>query len=353
MKKEGGASESENEKTEEATEHKKQRFKKEGNFPISREIGSFVIILSLYFITTQIAQYSKNGVYLFKICFENLNADAFVQESIWLPFWSIILLLSAICAVMILVYSAQTQFTFTTKKLAWNFKKMNIFAGLKNMFSMQILTNFIKTLAKFMILLGVIFWSSKQALQYHANTIVEINGFWIRLESLLKPIFKTICIYFFAITIFDYGIQVYNHRKKIKMYRKEIADEQKEHEGDPHIKSKQKSIRRAMLKKNIATEVPKASFVVTNPEHFAVAVKWDPKSFAPIVTAKGTDLMAQYVKTVAHQNNIPIIRQPKLARSLYFEVPIGGFIKKSHYKVVAELINYIRRMKVDVNNTSP
>lgn len=345
MKKE--EQENENEKTENPTEHKKNKFKERGDFPISREFGNLIILLSCYFISTQIVRYSKSGMHLFSFCMHNIDNSGIVKNVFSQVFIGLAMMLAGIGAVLFIIHTSQTQFTFSAKKLEWNFKKINPLKSFKNLFGTQMIINLLKTVAKFCLLIIAVFWVSKDTIKYYlSGTHVEIPTFWHHLSIILNPILGTICLYFICIGCFDYGFQFYKHMKKLKMDKKEILDEQKENEGDPSVRNRQKSIRKQMMSKLLEKEVPNSSLVVTNPEHFAVAIKWENNMFAPIVVAKGTDLMAQRIKDLARRYNVPVVRQPQLARSLYYEVKIGQNIKKSHYRPVAEVIHYIKKTKM-------
>lgn len=146
----------------------------------------------------------------------------------------------------------------------------------------------------------------------------------------------------------DYGYGWYKHEKSLRMSKQEIRDEYKQQEGDPMVKAQRRRAARALAMRQIVVEVPRADVVVTNPTHFAVALRYDRQTnAAPVVVAKGADLMAKRIRELAQQHNVPVIENPPLARALYKQVDARGIIPPEFFRAVAELLAYVYRMRGD------
>jgi flagellar biosynthetic protein FlhB len=142
----------------------------------------------------------------------------------------------------------------------------------------------------------------------------------------------------------DYGYGLYKHEKSLKMTKQELKDEAKKSEGDPMMKGQRRRVARAISQRRMAAEVPRADVIVTNPTHFAVALKYDrERNAAPIVVAKGADLMAKRIREIARQHKVSIVENPPLARALYQAVEIGGTVPSELFRAVAELLAYVYR----------
>ena len=151
---------------------------------------------------------------------------------------------------------------------------------------------------------------------------------------------------FLALALFDYMFQWREYHRNLRMSKQELKEEMKETEGDPMLKSRIRSIQRAMARKRMIGEVPKADVIITNPTHLAVALKYEiGKMDAPKVIAKGAELLAQKIKAIAVLHNIPIVEDVSLARSLYQTVDVGQNIPDKLFKAVAEILAYVYRLK--------
>jgi flagellar biosynthetic protein FlhB len=153
-----------------------------------------------------------------------------------------------------------------------------------------------------------------------------------------------------GLAIFDYGYQYFDFRKSMRMSKQEQKEEYKQTEGDPHIKAKLRQIRMERARKRMMTAVPEASVVITNPTHFAVALKYEMGAAgAPKLVAKGADLVAARIRELAKANDVPLVENPPLARALYASVDLNQEIPPEHYKAVAEIISYVFRLKGKLN----
>jgi flagellar biosynthetic protein FlhB len=144
----------------------------------------------------------------------------------------------------------------------------------------------------------------------------------------------------------DYGYQRWSFMKKMRMTKQEVRDEHKQMEGDPMIKARMRSMRRERARQRMMAAVPKSTVVVTNPTHYAVALKYEMDTMdAPILVAKGVELVALRIREIAQENDVPIVENPPLARALYATVELEQEVPQEHYKAVAEVIGYVMRLK--------
>jgi flagellar biosynthetic protein FlhB len=256
-----------------------------------------------------------------------------------------ILLISALVAVS--ANYLQVGFLFSIKPLIPKFNKLNPIEGFKNIFSKNAFVEFLKSAFKIAVVAYVIYSYLKKnfilipellamdmmaTAHFIGNTIVNTG---IRVAVVLL-----------VIAIFDYGYQFWEFEKNLRMSKQEIKEEYKMTEGNPQIKSKIREKQRQMSLRRMMTEVPKADVVITNPTHFAIAVKYDAgKADAPLVLAKGKDLIAQKIKEIAKDNNVPIVENKPLAQALYKTVEIGDMVPAELYKAVAEVLAFVYSLK--------
>jgi flagellar biosynthetic protein FlhB len=247
----------------------------------------------------------------------------------------------------IITGSLQTKFLITFKSIKLDFSKINPISGLKRMFSLRSLFELLKSILK-LVIVGYVGYlvvkSNWNKLLLATDTSVSEGALliWdITFELLIK------CgIALFIVSIADYFFSRYEYEKNIRMTKQEVKEEFKEVEGNPEIKRKQRQIMMQYSMHRMMQEVPEATVVVTNPTHFAVAIKYDSDEMdVPIVVAKGADKLAQKIKEIARKNNVPILRNPPLARELYFSVEIGDEIPQKLYRAVAEVLAYVYTLK--------
>jgi len=225
-------------------------------------------------------------------------------------------------------------------------EKISPLAGLKRIFSMRSLSEFLKGLLKIAVVGGIVYaviTPSVGALhKLIGMEIVQLLGVMVELlNRLLFTVFAAMVV----ITALDVFYQRYEHIKGLRMSRQEIKDEMRESEGDPMVKGRLRQLRMERARKRMMADVPKADVVVTNPTHYAVALKYDAQMASPKVVAKGVDKVAQKIREIAKENDVPVVENPPLARGLYAAIDIDQEITPEFYKAVAEVIGYIYRMK--------
>lgn len=252
------------------------------------------------------------------------------------------------CMVVVAVgaHLLQRPFVFNPEKAAPNFEKLNPMNGFNRLFGRQALIQFAKGLLKIGFVSVAAFWvlwPERQRLPALIDLpmIVSLNLVY----DLLLTVLIITLIVFGVIAVFDYAYQYWERLQRLMMSRQEIKDEFKQSEGDPHVKGRLRQIRMEKARRRMIAAVPTASVVITNPTHYAVALRYESGMAAPIVVAKGVELLALKIREVANANNVPIIENPPLARALYATVDIDEAVRPEHYKAVAQVIGYVMRLR--------
>jgi len=345
------------EKTEQPSEKKIRETREKGSVAKSMEINSFAIFLAgttvIYLTKGMIGgRISEFAVAIFS----SLNSLTITTDSLSeymfkgvLFFFSV---LAPILAVLILVSLAasfgQVGFKFSFKPMAPKFTKMNPLNGIKNLFfSSRSIIEVFKALIKLTIIGVFAYWILQDIINETVNlaglTIAELFSYMI--ETAFRLIWKITLVYMIFAGI-DFGYQKYKHKNELMMTKQEQKDEMKNSEGDPFIKGKIKSKQIMMARSRMMQDVPKADVVITNPTHFAVALKYNVGSkYAPKVLAKGADTVAQKIKQIATEHGIPLHEDVELARALFKSCEVGDEIPANLFKAVAQVLAYIFNLK--------
>ncbi|HTV38372.1 MAG TPA: flagellar type III secretion system protein FlhB [Xanthobacteraceae bacterium] len=219
-------------------------------------------------------------------------------------------------------------------------------SGLSRLFSRQALANFVKGLAKLMLIgavIGALLWPQRGRLTSLAATDpVMILPFT---RALAMQMLGSVVAILAVVAAADYLFQYRQWYDRQKMSVREMKEEFRQTDGDPAVKGKLRQLRNSRMRKRIMAAVPKASVVITNPTHFAVALKYERGMNAPICVAKGVDLLARRIREIAQAHDIPVIENPPLARALHGTVEIDQEIPPEHYRAVAEIIGYLMRLR--------
>ena len=238
-------------------------------------------------------------------------------------------------------------FLWVPKKIVPDFTKLSPLQGIKRVVSVTQLVELVKQLTKLSILgvlLGWIFWSSLGQFQNLAT--LDLMGILQYISDKIFWMILTTLLMIAVIAVADYLFQYFRWLEKMKMTKQEVKDEHKQQEGDPLVKAKIRSLRNQRARKRMMAAVPKADVVITNPTHYAVALKYDLEAnSAPILVAKGVDLVAKRIRDLASEHDVPIVENPPVARALYATVDLDHEIPPEHYKAVAEIIGYVMRLK--------
>lgn len=344
------------EKTEKATPKKKEKAREEGQVARSTEITTalmFIIMFSFLKILgsnilTKLIWYTKNIYSLFSIrdltinyAMEIIKNAIITLLGIVAPFFIIAVLVGFVANFV------QVGWHPTGKPLIPKLNRMNPLNGIKRIFSLRSSLELLKALLKISIILLIVYNSIK-------NYEKLVNIFYdlpvLEAYSLIVNICFDIGIkvgaFFVIVALIDYIYQRYDLNKQLKMTKQEVKEEYKQTEGNPQIKSKIKQKMREAAMRRMMQDLPKADVVITNPTHFAVAVKYDSNDqSAPLVLAKGADLIAARIKEIARENEIEIVENKPLARTLYYTVDIGDEIPPDLYQAVAEVLAFVYNLK--------
>lgn len=235
---------------------------------------------------------------------------------------------------------------FSPESLMPKLEKLNPIEGMKKIFSMRSVMELVKGVLKISIV-GAVALYVLWPLMDHTDIFVtlSIGDLLIAIYEESRRLIIAVIVVIGLLAALDYAYQRFEFMKKMRMTKQELKDEFKDMEGDPLIKAKLRQLRAEKSRKRMMGNVPTATVVVTNPTHFAVALKYEQNMGAPVVVAKGADLVAKRIRELAQKNFVPIVENPPLARALYSLVEIDQEVPEEHYRAVAEVIGYVMRMK--------
>lgn len=245
---------------------------------------------------------------------------------------------------------AQHRMVFSWKALEPRLDKVSPLAGLKRMFSPESLANFVKGLLKIAMLGTVmvsVLWPERDRLD--ALVSIDIARTLAVTKTLALRMLGFMLALMFLIAAIDYFWARFRYMTRQRMSLQEVKDEHKQTEGDPHIKGRIRQLRMQRAKQRMMQKVPDATVVVTNPTHYAVALKYDHTTPAPICVAKGVDEVALRIRELAKNSDVPVVENPPLARALYASVDLDETIPEQHYKAVAQVVGYVLNLKKKPN----
>ncbi len=307
-------------------------------------LWQFVMTQCMGLIHSQLSTQYDYGV------LEN-NLGAIGVQSILTFFWIVSPFLAIAFFSAWLSNLLQVGFLFTGSPLKPSFKKLNPISGFKNLFNKKALFTLIKNIGKLVLVFIITLQEISSVLASFFNAgFVGIEALPMFVLDFLKTLSLKISMILFVLGILDYVVQWFSFRKKMKMTKQEVKDEFKQQEGDQLIKSQRKS-KYMQLISGMMNQVQDATVVVTNPTHLAIAITYDKENNgAPTVVAKGADFMAQKIREEAKANNVPILENKPVARSLYKTTEIGEPIPVDMYEAVAEILAFVYQMNEQSKN---
>ncbi|HHL72466.1 MAG TPA: flagellar biosynthesis protein FlhB [Bacteroidetes bacterium] len=348
--------ESGQEKTEAASPRRRQDARQKGNVAKSQEVNSAAIILfgtgflylaSGYLLQHIIGVFKK---YLKNAATYDLSRDQMLPLYIRVAVDILVIMAPFLVAVLIvglISNIAQVGFMFSVESMKPKFEKLDLIKGVKRLFALKSLVELLKNMLKLGII-GIVVYTSLSGLLPRFFTMMDqpIGGIITFLASTSGMVLLKTGVAMFVLAVADYAYQRYEFEKNLKMSKQEVKEEHKSVEGNPLIKSRIREIQFAAMRKRMMAAVPEADVVITNPIHYAVALKYSPEdSAAPVVLAKGERLLAQRIKDIAREHDIPIVENPPLARLLFRESDVGQEIPLAAYQAVAEVLGYIYRLR--------
>jgi flagellar biosynthesis protein FlhB len=249
-------------------------------------------------------------------------------------------------ATAVAAHVLQARPSFTLEKIKPDFAKLNIFAAAKRMFGVEGLLNLGRGLLKIGVV-GMAVWTQVWPARNMLGSVMEQTPYDVAgdMGHLLYKVLLAALIALAVIAATDYAIQRYRFTQRNKMSKQEIKEEYRQNEGDPQIKAKIRQIRLERAKKRMIAAVPEATVIITNPTHYAVALKYEQGQMAaPICVAKGVDALALKIREVAAAHEVPIIENPPLARALHAAIEVDEPVPAEHFKAVAQVIGYVYRL---------
>jgi len=344
------------EKTEKATPRRREEARKKGQVFRSMDLSAAVIILAcfaaLYAFMPFILQVISQFMVKYISYRSNGDLTAVTVNAIFLDVATTLLritlpIMATAALASFVVSVAQVGFIFSGEALQFKLERIDPISGAKRVFSKRALVELMKSLLKVTIV-GYILYTviRDKFFLFPAMADMELVTLLVVLGRLVFEMAIKVGACLFVLGIMDFIYQWWEYEQSLKMSKQEIKEEYKQMEGDPQLKAKQKQRQREAAMRRMMNEVPKADVVITNPTHFAVALKYDAKTMAaPVVVAKGQDYMAKRIKDIAKEHKVEIVENPLLARTLFYSLDIGQSITQELYNAVAEVLAMVYRNK--------
>lgn len=351
------AEDSDMEKTEDASPKRLEKAREDGDVPRSRELAACAVLftsgMAIMMLSRPLGDAMKNvlrqGLSIDRaMAFEPqlliVHMVKVFEQAMWAFLPLAVIIVSVAVAAPILVGG----WVMSQKSLVPNFGKLNPMKGLANLFSKNSLVELVKSIAKTVLVASVGYAIVKKDLQ----PMLGLSQMPLELSigtvgDYMVTGFLTIASALVLIAVIDVPYQLYQYAQKHKMTKQELKDEAKESEGSPEIKGRIRQQQREMARRRMMSNVPKADVVITNPTHYAVAIRYkEGENGAPIVVAKGVDVIAQKIKEIAAEHEIMTLESPKLARALYAHAELEREIPQTLYSAVAEILAYVFQLRV-------
>lgn len=355
------AEDSGQEKTEEPTSKRLEDAQKKGQIARSRELNTFVMLMTSAMLLLMLGEQMGNGlIEMMRTQFQVSREIIFDPASPVIYFKQVmidgVMLIAPFVVVMVIAAIgaplALGGWVFSWEAMAPKLEKLDPIKGIPRLFALHGLIELVKALLKFLLILIV----AVVLFKYFFNELLGLGA--EPLEQSIIHGLKVIGICFLLLSaslilvvMFDVPYQLWDHSKKLKMTLQEIKEEMKESEGSPEVKRRMRRMQMEMAQNRMMAEVPKADVIVTNPGHYAVALRYDQSANgAPKLVAKGVDLMAAQIRNVAIGANVPLVASPPLARALYYSTDLNKEIPQGLYLAVAQVLAYVYQLKTARQN---
>ncbi|WP_028771715.1 flagellar biosynthesis protein FlhB [Shewanella waksmanii] len=344
------------EKTEEATPRRQQQAREKGQVARSKELGTSAVLMAA---AVGFAMLGPGLASALHSLMENLfimdRAEIYDTNSMFLV-WELVGQELAVPMLTLILFMALVAFignivlggiTFSVKAFMPKTNKMNPMSGFKRMFGVQALVELTKGIAKFSVVAAMAYF----LLSYYFNDILTLSQGYLPSNvydalDLLIWMFIVLCSSTVIIVIIDVPFQIWNHSKQLRMTKQEVKDEYKDTEGKPEVKGRIRQLQHEMAQRRMMAEVPNADVIVVNPEHYAVAVKYDAvKATAPFVVAKGVDDVAFKIREIAREHEVAIVSAPPLARAIFHTTKIDQEIPEGLFTAVAQVLAYVFQLR--------
>lgn len=347
--------EDDNEKTEDATDAKREEFRKQGNVAHTKELATAFLLLG---IAASVSLFSEFYFVQFKELFESslgenlvvhirsgdfVNAASLAGKKLAILTLPIVFLGALIGSISSIV---QVGFLNVEDALSPNFDRLNPIEGFGRIFSMRGLVEGFKSLLKVLLIAVVIYMTLKSEVKnWPMLQTYSVQQIVVYLGAMLSKLLFGIGMIMLTLAVADYFFQRWDLEKKMMMTKQEVKEETKQREGDPMIKARIRRVQREVANRRMMDKIPKADVVITNPTHIAVVLKYDANLPAPQLVAKGADLIAEKIRQIAKENNIPIVENKPLARTIYKTMKLNQVIPRELFVAVAEVLSYVYKLK--------
>lgn len=350
------AEDSGQEKTEDASARRLEQAREKGQVARSKELTAFVIamiggLVLLMTAQTFIAQFSELAQQFFQLSRDLLMDEKAIllhtQRNIIGVGGSFLPLLIWLFVAALVSGVALGGLHFSGQSLLPNWQRLNPMSGMARMFSLQSCMEMLKALAKFLLIAGVAVW----VLYKHTAEIIglgqqDVVTAMAHSLSITAYAFIAVSSALLVLVLMDVPFQLWNFFKQLKMSKQELKDEYKETEGKPEVKSRIRQMQRQIAQKRMMEKIPQADVIITNPTHYAVALRYQAEGdAAPVLLAKGRDLVALTIKKIAAEHNISVIEAPPLARAIYHSTKLNQHIPSGLYVAVAQALAYVYQLE--------
>ncbi len=345
------------EKTEEPTSKRLDEAKKKGQIARSKELNTMAITLVGGIALVSMGSHIGQG--LWDLMAKNFTIDRqdmydttamvnrlalAIEDALFmlLPFFLVVAVLAVVSSV------ALGGYTFSGESLTPKLSKLDPLKGIKRVFSLKGLMELLKALAKFLLIgsaTGIVLWNSMDS--FMALSQMELSKAVAEMGSIIGGSFVLIASTLILIAMIDAPFQLWQHKRQLKMTRQEVREEMKDTEGRPEVKGRIRNLQREMAQRRMMEEIPKADVIVTNPTHYAIALRYDQDNMlAPEVVAKGKGEVAANIRRVGLEHEVPLVESPMLARAIYFNTELGDAIPAGLYLAVAKILAYVFQLRI-------
>ena len=345
------------ERTEKATQKRRQEARKKGQVAQSREVPSVIILLTalgIFYFAGSWIFWNISGI--FTGIYQNLGALAFNQVSdagalSWEIYARVFSILIPIFLPLVLAgligNIGQVGFEIHSEALGFKLSKLNPISGMKKFVSLKSLVEVAKSILKMAFVGGIAYAVVAKDMKLFPSQIQKgVGDIFLFIATLAFKIFLFVCLALIVLAVLDYIYQRWQYEQNLKMTKQEVKDERKQTEGDPKIKARIRSMQLEIAQRRMMESIPESDVVITNPTQLAVALKFDVSDMiAPRVLAKGVGFIAERIKEIARAHDVPIVEDKPLAQVMFQMVEIGDYIPVELYQAVAEILAYVYRLR--------
>jgi len=343
-------------KTEKPTQRKRRRAREEGEVAQSAEVNNALVLLAavgalglfgMQMVQTMTGKMCERLGGLHTASLTMSGAASLLLDSVSTVLRAVAPLVACVGAVGLLCSLGQTGIIFSTKKLKPDLKNIDPIKGAKNLLSVRALVRLLMAAIKLTAIVLIAYFLLRSKLPWmFALAGKSFWGIFFAVRQLSLALLFRIVVAMLGVAVLDYAYQRWQFSKQLMMTKQELKEEHKRDEGSPEVRGRQAQMRRSVLRSRMIQAVPESSVVVTNPTQFAIALKWDEQTMsAPQVVAKGKGYLAQRIKQVARDHNVPVLERKLLARTLYQAVEVGMEIPADLYRAVAEVLAFVMKKR--------